>query len=77
MYSKGIIYTKPEESLKEYVTLLKEQEQCDFVILLSHLGLSQQIALGNNPDCKGVDYILGLIRTNGYENPFRQNTPKL
>lgn len=58
-YSEGILYTKPEENLKYYVEVLREQEQCDFVILLSHLGLSQQIALGNHPDCKGVDYIFG------------------
>lgn len=58
-YSEGIIYTKAEENLKYYVEVLREQEQCDFVILLSHLGLSQQIALGNNPHCKGVDYIFG------------------
>jgi len=36
-YSKGIIYTKPEENLKYYVSVLKEQEQCDFIIILSHL----------------------------------------
>jgi S-sulfosulfanyl-L-cysteine sulfohydrolase len=58
-YSKGIIYTKPEENLKQYVGILREQEQCDLVIILSHLGLSQQIALANHPDCEGVDYIFG------------------
>lgn len=58
-YSKGIIYTFPEENLAYYVKLLKEQEQCDFVILLSHLGLSQQIALANHPACEGVNYIFG------------------
>jgi S-sulfosulfanyl-L-cysteine sulfohydrolase len=58
-YSKGIIYTQPEENLQHYVKHLREQEQCAFVILLSHLGLSQQIALANNPVCKGVDYIFG------------------
>ena len=58
-YSKGIIYTFPEENLAYYVKLLREQEQCDFVILLSHLGLSQQIALANKPECEGVDYIFG------------------
>ncbi len=58
-YSKGIIYTKPEENLRHYVDILKSQEQCDFVIILAHLGLSQQIALANNEDCAGVDYILG------------------
>ena len=58
-YSKGIIYTFPEENLAYYVNVLKEQEQCDFIILLSHLGLSQQIALANKPECEGVDYIFG------------------
>ncbi len=58
-YSKGIIYTKPEENLAYYVQLLREQEQCDYIILLSHLGLSQQIALANMPECEGVNYIFG------------------
>ena len=58
-YSKGIVYTKPEENLAYYVDVLRAQEQCDFVIILSHLGLSQQIALANLPECQGVDYIFG------------------
>ncbi len=58
-YSKGIVYGKPEENLAYYVQVLKEQEQCDFVIILAHLGLSQQISLANMPECKGVDYIFG------------------
>jgi S-sulfosulfanyl-L-cysteine sulfohydrolase len=59
VYSKGIHYTKPEENLSHYVEVLREQEQCVFVIILAHLGLSQQIALANHPSCKGVDYIMG------------------
>lgn len=58
-YSRGIIYTHPEENLEHYVKVLREQEQCDMVILLSHLGLSQQIALANSKVCEGVDYIFG------------------
>jgi S-sulfosulfanyl-L-cysteine sulfohydrolase len=58
-YSKGIVYTKPEENLAYYVDVLKEQEQCDFVIIIAHLGLSQQISLANMPECKGVNYIFG------------------
>jgi sulfur-oxidizing protein SoxB len=58
-YSKGIIYTKPEENLQHYVQVLREQEQCAYVIVIAHLGLSQQIALANLEECKGVDYILG------------------
>ena len=58
-YSKGIRYTKPEENLAYYVQVLREQEQCAFIVVLSHLGLSQQIALANLPECAGVNYIFG------------------
>lgn len=59
LYSKGLLYTAPEENLKHYVEVLREQEKCAYVLLISHCGLSQQIAIGNHPDCEGVDYILG------------------
>ena len=58
-YSKGIVYTKPEENLAHYVDVLRNQEQCAAVLIIAHLGLSQQIHLANMPDCEGVDYILG------------------
>jgi len=58
-YSKGIVYAKPDESLAPWVQVLREQEQCDFVIVLAHLGLSQQIHLANLPVCEGVNYIFG------------------
>ena len=59
IYSKGILYTKPEENLAHYVDVLRNQEMCDFVAIIGHLGLSQQIHLANIPECEGVDYILG------------------
>lgn len=58
-YSKGIIYTKPEDNLAHYVDVLKNQEQCAYILIIAHLGLSQQIHLANLPECEGVDYILG------------------
>lgn len=58
-YSKGIIYTKPEENLAHYIDVLKNDEQCASVMIVAHLGLSQQIHLANLEECKGVDYILG------------------
>ena len=58
-YSKGIIYTKPEDNLAHYVDVLRNQEKCAFVAIVAHLGLSQQIHLANMPACEGVDYILG------------------
>jgi sulfur-oxidizing protein SoxB len=59
LYSKGIIYTPPQENLKHFVDLLKNQEQCDYIIILAHLGLSQQIHIANLPECEGVNYIFG------------------
>jgi 2',3'-cyclic-nucleotide 2'-phosphodiesterase (5'-nucleotidase family) len=70
-YSKGIIYTKPEENLAYYVSVLKEQEQCDRIIILAHLGLSQQIALANMPECEGVDWILGGDTHERVRNPIQ------
>ena len=58
-YSKGIIYTKPEENLAHYADVLRNQEQCAYVLIVAHLGLSQQIHLASLEECKGVDYILG------------------
>jgi len=58
-YSKGIIYTKPEENLANYVDVLKNDEQCAYILMVAHLGLSQQIYLANLPECEGVNYILG------------------
>jgi S-sulfosulfanyl-L-cysteine sulfohydrolase len=58
-YTKGIVYTKPEENVTYYIDVLKQQEQCDFIIIIAHIGLSQQIALANSDLCVGLDYILG------------------
>ena len=66
-----------KHNLKEYVTLLREQEQCDFVIILSHLGLSQQIALGNHPDCQGVDYIFGADTHERVRKPIQAEYTKI
>lgn len=58
-YSKGIIYTKPEENIAHYVDVLSNQEQCNFIIVVAHMGLSQQIYLANLEVSKGVNYIFG------------------
>jgi 2',3'-cyclic-nucleotide 2'-phosphodiesterase (5'-nucleotidase family) len=50
-YSKGI-YTPPEDNLAHYIDVLRNQEQCSYIIIIAHLGLSQQIALANKPECE-------------------------
>lgn len=68
-YSKGIIYTHPEENIVHYIDVLRNQEQCAFVILLSHLGLSQQIYLSNQEICKGA------TATSWVEIPMKECKP--
>lgn len=76
-YSKGIIYTKPEDNIKYWVEVLKQQEQCDFVIVLAHIGLSQQIALANHPDAKGVDYVFGADTHERVRKPIQGEYAKV
>jgi 2',3'-cyclic-nucleotide 2'-phosphodiesterase (5'-nucleotidase family) len=61
-----IIYTPPEDNLAHYIDVLRNQEQCSYIIIIAHLGLSQQIALANKPECEGVNYILEVIRMKEY-----------
>ena len=58
-YSEGIEFTHPEKNVANYIKILREYEGCQQVILLTHMGLAQQIGLSNKPFIKGVDYILG------------------
>jgi S-sulfosulfanyl-L-cysteine sulfohydrolase len=58
-YSEGIKFTQPDVNVERYIKLLREYEGCHLVILLTHIGLAQQIGLANMPMVKGVDYILG------------------
>lgn len=76
-YSKGIIYTKPEENLAHYVDVLRNQEKCAFVIIIAHLGLSQQLHLANLPACEGVDYILGGDTHERVRNPIQSKYAKV
>jgi 2',3'-cyclic-nucleotide 2'-phosphodiesterase (5'-nucleotidase family) len=43
----------------KYIRVLREYEGCHLVMLLTHMGLAQQVGLANMPFVKGVDYIIG------------------
>jgi sulfur-oxidizing protein SoxB len=58
-YSKGIQFSEPEKNVAFYVKLLKEQEQCNMIFALTHMGMAQQIHFSNQPCAEGIDYILG------------------
>lgn len=58
-FSEGLRFTKPVDDVAKYIALLKEQEHCAMVFLVTHLGLAQQVDLANQPNVQGADFILG------------------
>jgi 2',3'-cyclic-nucleotide 2'-phosphodiesterase (5'-nucleotidase family) len=58
-YSVGIRFSQPEADLADYVRILREEQGCQLVFVLSHMGLAQQLHLSDQPWARGVDYILG------------------
>jgi 2',3'-cyclic-nucleotide 2'-phosphodiesterase (5'-nucleotidase family) len=58
-YSNGIRFTPPEYNIENYIAILREQEKCKLVFLVTHMGLTQQVNLANQSFTKGVDFILG------------------
>ena len=70
-YSRGIRFTHPRDSLAEHVRTLREREGCALVFVLSHMGLTQQLDLANQPYARGVDYILGADTHERIRDPLR------
>jgi sulfur-oxidizing protein SoxB len=58
-YSYGIKFSDPEKNIAEHIQLLKEKENCDLTIALTHMGMAQQIYLSDQPYTEGLNYIFG------------------
>lgn len=58
-YSEGIGFTHATENVAKYVQHLKEVEGCGIIMVVTHMGLAQQVGLSNDPSIKGVDFIIG------------------
>ena len=58
---EGIVFLDPAETAQKYIDLLRNQEKCDLVVCLSHLGWGK----GDQPDewmvrqTEGCDLVLG------------------
>ncbi len=76
-YSYGITFTKPELNVAKYVKILREYEQCSMVFLVTHMGLAQQVDLGNKPEVQGVDYILGADTHERVRKPIQAKYTKV
>lgn len=58
-FSKGIGFEKIHHNLAELVDKLKDEEGVDVLFLVTHIGISKQFDLSNDPSLSKVDYILG------------------
>lgn len=67
-FSTGIRFTDGKQELPGIIHELRQQEHCDVVILLSHLGLPQDLALLE--DVSGVDVCLSGHTHNRLEAPI-------
>ena len=76
-YSDGIAFTHPETNVAKYIEKLRKHEKCDLVILLTHMGLAQQVGLADSPMIKGVDYILGADTHERVRQPLLRKFAKV
>ena len=58
-FSEGLTFSEVDQNLKQLVAELKDKQKVDVLFLVTHIGLSKQVLLADNPAVKGVDFILG------------------
>jgi 2',3'-cyclic-nucleotide 2'-phosphodiesterase (5'-nucleotidase family) len=76
-YSKGIRFTNPEINVSKYIKILRDYEECKMVFLVTHMGLAQQVDLGNKKEIDGVDYILGADTHERVRKPIEAKYAKV
>ncbi|GAC1704916.1 MAG: bifunctional UDP-sugar hydrolase/5'-nucleotidase [Flavisolibacter sp.] len=76
-YSKGIKFTAPELNVAKYIRILKDYENCAMVFLITHMGLTQQVDLGNKSEIEGVNYILGADTHERVRTPIEAKYAKV
>jgi 2',3'-cyclic-nucleotide 2'-phosphodiesterase (5'-nucleotidase family) len=76
-YSYGLTFTQPEKNIAHYVKLLRDQEECDMVFAMTHMGLAQQLHLSNQPYAEGIDYILGADTHERIREPLKGQYSKV
>ncbi|WP_114783626.1 bifunctional metallophosphatase/5'-nucleotidase [Botryobacter ruber] len=59
VFSKGLVFKGLEDNMQPLIKELKEEKGVDILFLVTHLGISKQIYLADQPENEGVDFILG------------------
>lgn len=76
-FSEGLQFTDLKSSLPDLITKLKEERGVDVLFLITHMGISKQVALGDDPMVEGVDYILGNDTHERIREPLDRNYAKV
>lgn len=76
-FSAGINFKDPEKNIAKYIKILKEQERCDMVIALTHMGMAQQLHLAGKPYAEGLDYIFGADTHERIREPLKGKYAKV
>lgn len=59
IFSKGINFTQVDDTVKELIDKIKNDEQIEVMFLITHIGIYKQVELANSEISENVDYILG------------------
>jgi 2',3'-cyclic-nucleotide 2'-phosphodiesterase (5'-nucleotidase family) len=76
-YSYGIKFIKPEINISKYIKILRDQENCKLIFVLTHMGLTQQIHLASQEYTEGVHYILGADTHERIRQPLQAKYAKV
>lgn len=70
-FSEGIYFTLGNLELPKYIKTLKEEKEVDLIIVLSHLGFSQDVKLSK--EVSGIDVLLSAHTHNRLYEPVKIN----
>ena len=76
-FSKGIRFEHAEKNIARYISYLKEVEGCGIIIVVTHMGLAQQVGLANNPAVEGADLIIGADTHERVRSPIEGKYTKV
>jgi len=73
-YTKGIIYNDPVTNANKISSILKQEEKCDYIICLSHLGYRYENKKNSDvsliEQTKNIDLVIGGHTHTFLENPI-------
>lgn len=70
-FSEGLTFEHPEKNVAKYIKFLKESEGCEIILVMTHIGLAQQVGLANNPVIEGADFVVGADTHERLRKPIK------